>query len=188
MKKLLLPFLLAIFLIGCEKDTTIIDSSVNSEQYKPKSLNGNQKINPNQTDEHLIRGESVSIPLFSEETVEVRAGSWITITFSIQGLVNLGACQVPLSEQQITSIMEDAEIFLEDIGFELSFDGNQLDVLTHLRADEISTVTNNDGDCWYILPFRYYVRPQSIGAHTLSTVLEGLEYSRQVIWVRGNGN
>lgn len=188
MKKLIIPFLLALLFVGCEKETTVVDSSAESQLLfvQPNRLNGNQMINPNQTDARLVRGVEVSIPYFSQETVEVTSGSWITITFSYQDILNAGPCQGPISEAQIASIMDDVAININQSGFELSFDENQIDVFTHLRADEISTVNNNQGNCQYILPFRYYVHPQSVGAHTLSMVLSGTEYTRQVIWVPGS--
>jgi hypothetical protein len=190
-KKLSILMLLSLFILltSCSKeDAAVIDSSADSQLLivQANRTNGNQRINPNQTNARLVRGVEVSIPLFSQETVEVSTGSWITITFSIQDVVNLGPCQGPLSEAQITSIMEDAAIFITETGLEIDFDGNQIDILTHLRADEINTVINNLGDCQYILPFRYYVRPQSVGAHTLSMVLNGTNYSREVIWVPGS--
>lgn len=97
----------------------------------------------------------------------MKTGTWITITFSFQDIVTLGACQGPLSEVQISAIVADSELFITELSLEVIFDDDRIDVLTNLRADKITTVNNNAGDCQYIPLFRYYVRPQLRGVHAM---------------------
>ena len=146
---------------------------------------GIQMINNNQTDDNFIRGIDVGIPRFFQDPIEVKTGSWVTSSFSFQDIVNEGPCEGALTEEQIGLFMIDAAIFIEETGFEISFDGEPIDVLSNFRAENTTAVNNNDGNCQYILPWRYYINPQSKGEHILSMVLGGIEYSRAIIWVPG---
>jgi hypothetical protein len=189
-----------LFLSSCNKESLsfndplfddqqiedLFDSEINLNESQGLR-NGTQKINVNQTDARLIRGTEVRIPVFASERepVNVPVGSWITISFTLQDVVNEGPCEAPLTEEQISTYMTDAASFVEEFGLEISFDGEEIELVSNLRDDEIITVINNDGDCQYILPFRYYVNPQSKGSHTLGTVYDGVEYERTVTWVAG---
>jgi hypothetical protein len=189
-----------LFLSSCNKESLsvtdplfddqqiegIFESEINLNESQGLR-NGTQRINVNQTDARLIRGTEVRIPFFQDERepVSVPTGSWITISFSLQDVVNEGECEAALTEEQISTYMTDAASFVEEFGLEISLDGKQIEVSSNFRDDDIITVINNNGDCQYILPFRYYVNPQSKGSHTLGTVLDGVEYERTVIWVAG---
>jgi hypothetical protein len=152
-----------------------------------KLRNGTQEINDQQTDPNLIRGESVRIPIFPGEDVpvEVPMGSWVTINFTLQDVLNEGECPENLTEEQINSILADSEETIEFFGLSISFNGEEIDVFSNLRSDKIALVINNDGNCQYILPFRYYLNPQAKGDYTLITIFEGVEYSRTISWVPG---
>lgn len=181
-----------IFIFSCttdgveSTDPSLGITLINDVNLTSKALlrSPNQSINTNQTDDSFIRGTRVTLPNnFISETVEVPAGGWVTIAFSLQDIINEGPCQGNLSNDQINTIMEDAMLFIEEFGFELYFDGDQIDVFSNLRKNKIVTVTNFSGDCYSILPFRYYVNPQSIGEHTFTTNLDGVQYSRNINWV-----
>ncbi|EAZ79333.1 hypothetical protein [Algoriphagus machipongonensis] len=173
--------------LSAEKDFSLKSTDKLISGNSLRLSNGTQKINDNQVDLSLIRGESVRIPaLPGEDTpVEVPMGSWATINFTLQGILNEGECLGSLTEEQISSIMADAEAFIEDNGFSIHFNGEEIDVLSNFRSDRIRIVTNNDGNCQYILPFRYYVHPQAKGDYTLTTMVDGIEYSRTISWVEG---
>lgn len=149
--------------------------------------NGTQEINDQQTDESLIRGQSVRIPIFPGEDVpvEVPMGSWVTINFTLQDILNEGNCPESLTEEQINSILASSKEFIELSEFSINFNGEEIDVLSNLRSDRIRLVINGLGNCQYILPFRYYLKPQAKGDYTLTTMLEGVEYSRTISWVPG---
>ncbi|MBN3520076.1 hypothetical protein JYB62_08675 [Algoriphagus lutimaris] len=147
--------------------------------------NGTQEINDNQIDLSLIRGESVRIPIFPGESipVEVPMGSWVTINFTIQGILNEGGCPDGLTEEQINSILADSEELIEIFDLSINFNGEEIDVFSNLRSDRIRLVVNSGGDCQYILPFRYYLNPQAKGEYILSTMLSGEKFSRTISWV-----
>lgn len=158
------------------------DMNSNSSQ---SLRNGSQKINLNQTDGRFIRGVDVRIPLFVEAPIDVPTGSWITSSFSLQAPFKVGPCDGPLTEEEITSFMDDAASLVETRGFDLRFDGEPIDLLSNLRPDLTVAVTNQVGNCQYILPFRYYINPQSKGEHILSLSFDDKEYSRTITWVAG---
>lgn len=133
-------------------------------------------------DPNYIRGVRVTIPLFDPTPVQVPTGSWVTIAFSIQGGLNPGACPGELSQSQIDNIVDGAITFFEDSDVGVSFDGNPIDMPSNLLEDGISTVINNDGDCQYILPWRFYVNPQRPGTYTVLFSFEGVDYERTVTW------
>lgn len=173
--------------LSAEKDFSLKSTDLLFSGNSLRLSNGTQEINDNQVDLGLIRGESVRIPaLPGEDTpVEVPMGSWATINFTIQGILNLGECPESLTEEQIISIMANAESFIELGELSIYFNGEEIDILTNLRSDRIRIVTNNNGDCQYIIPFRYYVHPQAKGDYTLTTFLLKEEFSRTISWVKG---
>jgi hypothetical protein len=172
-----------------EKDFNLLPLTKNNviSGNSMKLRNGTQEINNNQTDESLIRGVSVRIPLFENERepVVVKTGTWVTINFTFQGILVEGICPESLTEEEINSILEGAEEFIELNEFSLNFNSEEIDVLSNFKADNIRIVVNNVGNCQYILPFRYYLNPQAKGVYTLTSMLEGVENSRTISWVSG---
>ena len=146
--------------------------------------NGTQKINDNQTNDDLERGVAVPIPIFSEETVNVDMGSWVTVRFSVQGILLEGSCPSELTNEQIDEIIADTSNDEDIAGMRIWFDSEEIDVLTNFRTEKIYAVTNNNGNCQFINPWRYYVNPQSAGDHELKTLYDGVEYSRTISWVK----
>jgi len=149
--------------------------------------NGTQEINDNQTDPNLIRGVDVRLPIFPGQTgpIEVKTGSWVTFSFSLQEELNDGNCPGSLTEEDINSILSESKEFIESFEFSLSFNGDPIDIFSNLRSDRIGLVINNNGNCQYILPYRYYLNPQAKGDYIFSVMLDGVEYSRTISWVPG---
>jgi len=165
-------------------NSSIFDNDANSVF---SLRNGTQKINDNQTNDDLTRGVRVRIPLFSSEPVNVDLGSWVTVQFSLQDDLTpvSDVCPDNISQEHINTIMEDSESFIEDGDVRLLFNGEEIDVLSNLRSDRITTYKyTSDGNCRYILPYRFYLNPQSKGDYELTFWLEGIEYSRTISWVK----
>ncbi|MEN2281632.1 hypothetical protein AAGF08_05785 [Algoriphagus sp. SE2] len=171
--------------LSAESDFSLKSKDILISGNSLRLRNGTQEINDQQTDPSLIRGESVRIPALSGEDVpvEVPMGSWVTINFTLQAEINEGECPESLSEEQINSILADAENFIESVGLSIEFNGEEIDVFSNLRSDRIRLVINNSGNCQYILPFRYYLNPQAKGDYTLISMFGGVEYSRTISWV-----
>ena len=144
----------------------------------------NRNPNSNQTDEELIRGTRVTIPLFDESPVEIRVGRWATVTFSIQiNDADPALCDGPVSDEQVATILDDAITFLENNSVEVTFNGEILDITENFRTEGLA-VTEINGVCTYNLPWRYYQNPRPRGDYELVFTINGVSYSRTVSWVR----
>ena len=140
--------------------------------------------NSNQTDEELIRGTRVTIPLFDQSPIAIRVGRWGTVAFSIQ--VN-GAdpvlCEAPPTEEQVATILEDAMTFLENNNVEITFDGEVLDLESNFRTEGLA-IEEIAGFCTYNLPWRYYQNPRPAGDYELVFSSDLGSFSRTVSWER----
>jgi hypothetical protein len=162
-------------------------------QYTTRSLpngNGLQKINDNQTNEGLERGVGVSIPLFSNETVTVKTGTWVTLRFGLLDMLIEGSeCPEEVSEEQVNFILDDVANYVAENEVSIFFDGEQIDLIPYFRTEGISTVfgTNSEGNtgCFYRIPWRYYVNPQAKGSYEFKFVIQGIEYTRMIAWKPG---
>lgn len=139
---------------------------------------GIQMINDNQTNDELVRGEGVAIPLFSGETVEVKTGTWVTLRYGFFGFFE-GECP----EDITSAILEEIYQYLDDNQVAIYFDGEEIDAKSWWRLEglEISE-TEFPGFCTYRIPWRYYVNPQSKGDYEFNFVFLGVEYVRTISW------
>ncbi len=175
----------AVTFSACTKSTIGDDENAlttkSTTQVRPlNNRSGTQKINDQQTNASLERGTPVPLPFFSQETVKVKVGTWITVRFSLQDIYALGPCTGALSDEGRAEIAAATAQFVEDNDIRIVFDGKEIDVAAFFRTEAITIVTNNGGDCQYINPFRYYVNPQAKGDYVLQSWLNGVEYSRIV--------
>ena len=173
----------ALMLSGCTKasfnESAIASDAKSTSKVRPlNNRNGSQNIVDPQVNEQLERGASVGIPFFSEETVVVKTGTWVTIRFSIQEIISLGTCLPELTEEARQEMIDFTNNFVAESGLRITFDDKEIDVAEFFRTEYISTFTNSFGNCQFVNPFRYYVNPQSKGDHVLKTWLDGVEYSR----------
>ena len=209
MKNLIIVFLAALIFTSCNESSLIPEDSTaellsadqknsdgdfslttpeNSENlgYGFSLRNGTQRINDNQTNEGLERGVGVPIPLFSEETVIVKSGSWVTLRFGIQNLFAEGEpCPEELSEEQIGNILEAALSFEETEDFAMYFDGEPIEIAPHFRTELIRTVFGTSQGitgCYSQIAWRYYLNPQSKGDHEFKVTFGDTEYSRIIRW------
>lgn len=197
-------FISSIFLISCNKENldtidnqpellneTLAKNLANNFNIADKTMglpngNGLQKINDNQTNDALERGVGVSIPLFSTDTEVVKTGSWVTLRFGLLDLLVEGSdCPEELTQEQIDFILEDAIQYEEESDFSVFFDGTRIDLASYYRTEGITTVYGTlDGitGCYYRIPWRYYVNPQSKGDHEFKCIFGEDEYVRTIRW------
>jgi hypothetical protein len=144
--------------------------------------------NSNQTDEELIRGTRVTIPLFDQSPIAIRVGRWGTVAFSIQvNDADPALCEAPPTEEQVATILEDAMTFLENNNVEITFDGEVLDLESNFRTEGLvieEAMVLGELRCTYNLPWRYYQNPRPPGDYELVFTANGASVSRTVSWER----
>lgn len=193
-------FLAFLFLASCNKDSFNLDRTTENglnelltrenSAMLPNGL-GVQKINDNQTDESLIRGVDVGLPLFDQTSVEVKAGSWVTLRFRVRDLLEEdGLCPEELSEEDVILIAERAKQFLIDDEISIYFDGELIDAALGFRSDYIDLVYGQDPQtgiigCYTFIQWRYYINPQSKGEHEYKLVYGEDTFTRSITWVPG---
>lgn len=180
----------SLLIFSCEKEefstqASTTESKIDFRSGQLPNGKGLQKINDNQVNPRLERGLGVSLPLFSEEAVTVKTGTWVTLAFSIQGPLNEGACPNGLTSEQVDDIVSGANQFVADRGLEIEFNGESIDVPPYFRAEDIVLFTDDAGNCRYALLWRYYVNPQSPGEYEFKNSISGIEFTRTIIWEPG---
>jgi hypothetical protein len=165
---------------GASNQTTAIISDDGTFVFKNNSRNANS----NQTDEELIRGTRITIPLFDTDPIDIRVGRWGTVAFSLQGVFDSDSCGEPLTDDQIDQILESAEATIDALEVAGTFDGEPLELMPNFRTQGITNFDDGEGNCLFNLPWRFYINPQSPGAYTLTFSFTGGDFERSVNWVR----
>ena len=182
-------FLIGILIYSCEKEhysvqpESVAGNEVDFRSGQLPNGNGVQKINDNQTNPGLDRGIGVSIPIFSEETVVVKAGTWVTLRFGLGDEFSEGLCPEKLTDEDIEFILSDAIKIIEDEGIEIEFDGEPIDIAPYFRTAGIALILLEENTCRYVIPWRYYVTPRSIGDHEFTFRFDGEEFTRTITWL-----
>lgn len=192
-----------VLFASCSKDALQSDQTANEKLFELQKEsvsavlpngNGVQKLNGNQITGGLVRGTGVAIPFFSDDPVQVKAGSWVTLGFSVTDFFSSGMCpeDYELTDTEISEILESSQSFLTDIGASISFGGEVVEMGTAFRENFITLfnveVYDEEGnflgyECGSSIPWRYFVIPQAIGDYEFTFNAFGSTWTRTVSWV-----
>ncbi len=210
--RLTFALILPVFVMSCteEAPTSLIDSSrqaplrlsdASSMTVLPPGA-GLQRFvegRPQRdcVDVELCTGVLVRLPLFSEDDVVVKTGTWVTLGFGVSQTYDHEPTQ-----EELDLVLPDAIQFLTDLDSRLTFGGVAITSLNdYFRPEAIEVVVLDPPipqppppeDPEVILThqtiifWRYYVQPQSPGTYSYEVSLfdGGLVRDRDVIWEEG---
>lgn len=164
---------------GAATETQAIISQDGSFVFNYNSRNANS----GQTDEDLIRGTQITIPLFDESPVDIRVGRWGTVTFSLVDTIDFG-CSEELTEDQVNAIVDAAAASIVELEVSATFNDEPIDIMSNFRLEGISTFIDEEGECNSVLPWRLYLNPRPKGSYSLTFSFTGGDFERTINWVR----